>query len=94
MARFAVLCAIEIDVSDSGGRTNYELKTRETIGGPIDPYFEQLLAALVPMLVFAHHPPDIHVHLVIDLRREIAIVHRVPTVAQAPVLYVCVCVYV
>lgn len=40
------------------------------------------------MFMLAHHPPDIHVHLVIDLRREIAIVHCVSTVAQAPMLCV------
>lgn len=43
----------------------------------------------MPVLVLAHHPPDIHVHLVIDLRREIAVVDRVPTVAQAPMLRAC-----
>jgi len=52
----------------------------------IDPYFKQLFAALVAMLVLPYHPSNIHVHFVIDLCREIAIVHRVPTIAQTPVL--------
>lgn len=38
------------------------------------------------MLVLAHHTPYVHVHLVVDLRREIAIVDRVTTVAQTTVL--------
>lgn len=52
----------------------------------INSYFEQLFAAFVAMLVLSHHPSDIHVHFVIDLRREIAIVYRVSTVAQTPML--------
>jgi len=40
----------------------------------------------VPVLVLAHHPPDVHVHLVVDLRRQVTVVHRVPAVAQAPML--------
>ena len=44
-------------------------------------YFEQLFTALVTMLVLSHHPPYVHVHFVIDLGGEIAIVHRVSAVA-------------
>jgi len=40
----------------------------------------------VPVLVLAHHPPNVHVHLVVDLRRQVTVVHRVPAVAQAPML--------
>lgn len=44
-------------------------------------YFEQFFTALVTMLVLSHHPTYVHVHFVIDLGREIAIVHRVSAVA-------------
>lgn len=67
---------------EEGGREGGEESDRD--------YLEQLLAALVTVLVLLlpHHPPDVHVHLVIDLRRQVPIVHRVPAVAQTPMLRV------
>lgn len=44
-------------------------------------YFEQFFTALVTMLVLSHHPSYIHVHFVIDLGWQVAIVHRVSAVA-------------
>lgn len=38
------------------------------------------------MLVLSHHTSYVHVHLVIDLGREVAVVDRVTAVAQASVL--------
>lgn len=49
-------------------------------------HFKELPVALVTMLGLAHHPSYVHVHFVIDLGREIAIVHRVSAVAQPSML--------
>lgn len=49
-------------------------------------HLEQFFAAFVTMFVLPHHSPDIHVHLVIDLTREISIIDGVSTVAESTML--------